>query len=161
MSEQHVLPLDLSGKRALVCGASQGIGLAAAQQLAGLGAQVTLLARNLERLEAALATLPGEGHTVAVADFQDSADVSRAAAKVLALESASQLQDAAAVLCVSRADVGGGGEEGLPRSVGQQLRGTEMAGFWSWLRSDQPKGRGAAAKKKSIDRLQSFVDALE
>ena len=84
-----------------------------------------------------------------------------AAAKVLALESASQLQDAAAVLCVSRAGVGGGGEEGLPRSVGQQLRGTEMAGFWSWLRSDQPKGRGAASKKKSVDRLQSFVDALE
>ena len=84
-----------------------------------------------------------------------------AAAKVLALESASQLQDAAAVLCVSRAGVGGGGGEGLPRSVGQQLRGTEMAGFWSWLRSDQPKGRGAASKKKSVDRLQSFVDALE
>ena len=84
MSEQHVLPLDLSGKRALVCGASQGIGLAAAQQLAGLGAQVTLLARNLERLEAALATLPGEGHTVAVADFQDPADVTRAATEVLA-----------------------------------------------------------------------------
>ncbi|MAA97057.1 MAG: short-chain dehydrogenase [Stappia sp.] len=78
------MPLDLSGKRALVCGASQGIGLAAAQQLAGLGAQVTLLARNLERLEAALATLPGEGHSLTVADFQDPADVMRAAAEVLA-----------------------------------------------------------------------------
>ena len=84
MSEQHVLPLDLTGKRALVCGASQGIGLAAAQQLAGLGAEVTLLARNLDRLNEALSTLPGEGHAVAVADFQDPADVSRAVADVLA-----------------------------------------------------------------------------
>ena len=78
MYDPTVLPLDLTGKHALVCGASQGIGLAAAQQLAGLGAQVTLLARNLERLQAALATLPGEGHAVAVADFQDPADVTRA-----------------------------------------------------------------------------------
>ena len=61
MSEQHVLPLDLSGKRALVCGASQGIGLAAAQQLAGLGAQVTLLARNLERLRPPWPRCPERG----------------------------------------------------------------------------------------------------
>ena len=84
MSDLHVLPLDLSGKRALVCGASQGIGLAAAQQLAGLGAQVTLLARNRDRLNEALSTLPGDGHAVAVADFQHPEDVRRAAADVLA-----------------------------------------------------------------------------
>ncbi len=77
MKELHVLPLDLHGKHALVCGASQGIGLAAAQQLAGLGARVTLLARNLDRLNAALATLPGEGHAVAVADFQRPDEVKR------------------------------------------------------------------------------------
>ena len=83
MSDLHVLPLDLIGKRALVCGASQGIGLAAAQQLAGLGAQVTLLARNRDRLNEALSTLPGDGHAVAVADFQHPEDVRRAAAEVL------------------------------------------------------------------------------
>ena len=42
--------LSLEGKQALVCGASQGIGLATAKELAGLGARVTLLARNEERL---------------------------------------------------------------------------------------------------------------
>ena len=83
MSEQHVLPLDLSGKRALVCGASQGIGLAAAQQLAGLGASVTLLARNPDRLNEALATLSGSGHATAVADFQRPEDVRSAVADVL------------------------------------------------------------------------------
>ena len=83
MSEHHVLPLDLRGKRALVCGASQGIGLAAAQQLAGLGAQVILLARNLDRLNSALDTLPGEGHAVAIANFHQPEAVSHAVAEVL------------------------------------------------------------------------------
>lgn len=50
--------LDLTGKHALVCGGSQGIGLAAAQALAALGADITLLARSPETLDAALATLP-------------------------------------------------------------------------------------------------------
>jgi 3-oxoacyl-[acyl-carrier protein] reductase len=40
----------LSGKKALVCGATQGIGRACAFELARLGASVTLLARNEERL---------------------------------------------------------------------------------------------------------------
>ncbi|MBN8261297.1 MAG: SDR family NAD(P)-dependent oxidoreductase, partial [Xanthomonadales bacterium] len=39
------MDLNLSGKHALVCGASEGIGRATAHQLAALGARVTLLAR--------------------------------------------------------------------------------------------------------------------
>ena len=78
------MPLDLSGKKALVCGASQGIGLAAAQHLAGLGAQVVLMARNAERLAEAVKTLPGDGHETAVADFSKPDDVAAAAAEVVA-----------------------------------------------------------------------------
>ena len=37
---------DLSGKNALVCGGSQGIGLAAARELAARGAAVTVLSRS-------------------------------------------------------------------------------------------------------------------
>src|SRR5262245_54848845 len=37
---------DLAGKKALVCGGSQGIGLAAARKLAARGAAVTILSRN-------------------------------------------------------------------------------------------------------------------
>jgi 3-oxoacyl-[acyl-carrier protein] reductase len=50
--------LDLSGKHALVCGGSQGIGLATGIELARLGAHVTLLARSRDALEAAAASLP-------------------------------------------------------------------------------------------------------
>lgn len=50
--------LDLTGKQALVCGGSQGIGHAAAIALAALGADVTLLARSREALETALDALP-------------------------------------------------------------------------------------------------------
>ena len=76
------MQMDLHGKHALVCGASQGIGLAAARELASLGARCTLMARNEERLRLALGTLQGEGHGVAVADFTDAASVSGVAAAV-------------------------------------------------------------------------------
>lgn len=73
------MPLGLEGKHAVVCGATQGIGLAAAQHLAGLGAKVTLVARNAERLEAALGQLPNpERHASAQADFSRPDEVKAA-----------------------------------------------------------------------------------
>lgn len=48
---------DLTGKKALVCGSSEGIGLACAQALAAQGASVTLLARRETALQAALNSL--------------------------------------------------------------------------------------------------------
>jgi 3-oxoacyl-[acyl-carrier protein] reductase len=69
--------LDLSGKHALVCGGSQGIGRAAAIELAQLGASVTLLARSRETLDAALATLPKihatQSHAAIAVDMSDHA----------------------------------------------------------------------------------------
>ena len=70
--------LDLTGKHALVCGASQGIGRAAAIELARLGANVTLLARSRESLERALADLPNAGpqiYATVAADMNDHADL--------------------------------------------------------------------------------------
>jgi 3-oxoacyl-[acyl-carrier protein] reductase len=71
--------LDLTGKHALVCGSTQGIGKAAAMELAALGATVTLLARNEPRLKNALADLPNPSgtakHEYLVADFSDPAQL--------------------------------------------------------------------------------------
>jgi len=66
---------DLIGKKALVCGASQGIGEATARLLAARGAQVILLARNTEKLQAVLSSLPGSGHSLIKADLQNLEDL--------------------------------------------------------------------------------------
>lgn len=52
------MDIDLTGKHALVCGGSQGIGRAAAIALAKLGADVTVLARSRVALEDVVAELP-------------------------------------------------------------------------------------------------------
>jgi len=67
--------IDLGGKHALVCGGSQGIGRAAAIELARLGADVTLLARSQDALDAALAELPrmhdAQQHATIAVDMRD------------------------------------------------------------------------------------------
>ncbi len=50
---------DLSGKRALVTGSSQGIGFALAKGLAAAGAQVVLNGRDTAKLATAAAQIPG------------------------------------------------------------------------------------------------------
>ena len=55
---------DLTGRRALVTGSSQGIGLALARGLGGAGAEVVLNGRDEARLADAVATLADEGLTV-------------------------------------------------------------------------------------------------
>ncbi|MES2764985.1 MAG: SDR family oxidoreductase [Bacteroidota bacterium] len=68
------MKIELTGKRALVCGSTQGIGLAIAHQFAEMGADVTLLARNEESLKTALNTLPAHAsqhHSYIVADFSE------------------------------------------------------------------------------------------
>jgi 3-oxoacyl-[acyl-carrier protein] reductase len=64
--------MDLSGKRALVCGGSQGIGRASAEALADLGAEVVLTARDGAALETVCAGLDrqaGQRHDWFTSDF--------------------------------------------------------------------------------------------
>lgn len=66
------MDIDLRGKKAIVCGASKGIGAAAAAELAALGASVSLLARNSEKLEEVKGSLDrskGQTHTALSVDF--------------------------------------------------------------------------------------------
>jgi 3-oxoacyl-[acyl-carrier protein] reductase len=64
--------LHLSGKTAVVCGSTQGIGWAAAQEIAAMGARIVLVARDEEKLKSCLPQLStehGQQHTYLVADF--------------------------------------------------------------------------------------------
>lgn len=73
--------LNLENKNALVCGSSQGMGKAIAIQLAKMGANVTLFARNLEKLNQVKAELANNGsqeHFAICADFAHPNEVSRA-----------------------------------------------------------------------------------
>lgn len=71
------MDLNLAGKHALVCGGSQGIGRAAALELAQLGADVTVLARSREALQAVVGALPkthaAQTHGLVAADANDTA----------------------------------------------------------------------------------------
>lgn len=82
------MDLDLTGRHALVCGASQGIGRACAIELAGLGANVTVLARRADVLEQLVAKLPrlhaAQAHGFLAADSGDSDGLRAAAARLVA-----------------------------------------------------------------------------
>jgi len=64
------MDLGISGKWALVCGASKGLGLACAQHLSEAGAHVVMVARQADALEGAAAKMravTGAGQVIAVA----------------------------------------------------------------------------------------------
>ncbi|AMD02421.1 SDR family NAD(P)-dependent oxidoreductase [Halomonas chromatireducens] len=70
----------LDGKRALVTGASQGLGLAVSCALAQAGAHVSLVARGREKLEALVEALKSAGHAAEALplDVNDSSAVKSA-----------------------------------------------------------------------------------
>lgn len=70
--------LSLEGKNAVVCGSTRGIGLAIAEELALLGANCTLVARNEEALKIAVHNLDialRQQHGYLVADFSKPDEV--------------------------------------------------------------------------------------
>lgn len=78
--------LDLTGKTAMVCGSTQGIGYEAAREIAEMGATVVLVARNPESLAKVKQELPtpnGQVHRTVVADFANLEQVKKAASEAI------------------------------------------------------------------------------
>ena len=72
------MDLNLKEKQAVVCGSTQGIGRAIAEELAELGASIILVARNEAKLKEVVASLQkstGQSHAYIVADFSNPDDL--------------------------------------------------------------------------------------
>ena len=81
---------SMEGKTCVITGATSGIGRAAAEALAAMGARVVMVARNKQRGEAMLTKLrdrfPLAEHSIHYADLLRLAEVKRAAADIAAAE---------------------------------------------------------------------------
>ncbi len=82
--------VSMEGKTCVITGATSGIGRAAAEALAAMGARIVMIARNKQRGEAMLAKLrdrfPRAGHSIYYADLLRLAEVKQAAADIAAAE---------------------------------------------------------------------------
>lgn len=77
------MDINLTGKRAIVCGASKGMGRATAHELASLGASVTIIARRaevLEQVKAGLDTSKAQKHYALALDVADIKNLKEAIA---------------------------------------------------------------------------------
>ena len=72
-------PFSLAGKTALIAGASRGIGLAIAKEIAAAGAHTILAARSLDKLKAEVRALKKEGHSAAALELDVASEESIAA----------------------------------------------------------------------------------
>ena len=72
---ENNLTKSLNGLNAIICGATSGIGKAAAIELSSLGANITLFARNEDKLRETLSILAcneNQSHQYLVSDFDKS-----------------------------------------------------------------------------------------
>ncbi|MCZ6900244.1 MAG: SDR family oxidoreductase [Bacteroidetes bacterium] len=81
------MDIDLTGMRAVVCGSTQGIGRASAIELANLGANITLVARNqkmLEQVKKELESGSDQDHHLLVVDFSQPNELKKELVEYLA-----------------------------------------------------------------------------
>jgi short-subunit dehydrogenase len=103
--------MELADRKALLTGATGGLGRAIAQALAAKGAKLVLSGRKAEALEALAAELPGDGHSTAPSDLAEAGAAERLAAEAGAVD-----------ILVANAGLPGTGR--LPDYSTEQLTGT-------------------------------------
>lgn len=78
--------MELAGHKALLTGATGGLGRAIAAALAARGAKLVLSGRKAEALESLAGELPGEGHSTAPSDLAEPGAAEKLAAEVGAVD---------------------------------------------------------------------------
>ena len=103
--------MELAGQKALLTGATGGLGRAIAAALAARGAKLVLSGRKAEALESLAGELPGEGHSTAPSDLAEPGAAEKLAAEVGPVD-----------ILVANAGLPGTGR--LPDYSSEQLTGT-------------------------------------
>lgn len=131
------MDLQLEGKRAIVTGASRGIGLAIARELAAEGVVVALVARDGTALEAAAEPLRSAGYKV----VHHSADVTDEAAVERMVETVADQMGGVDILVNNAARAGDGRLAGLAEVTDDTLRvevETKVLGYLRCIRAAAP-----------------------
>ena len=75
-------PMDLTGRHIVITGASSGIGRATSIQASRLGAKVSLIARNGEKLRETLSLMEGDGHSIYALDLNETDQIDTLVASI-------------------------------------------------------------------------------
>ncbi|GAA1987677.1 SDR family oxidoreductase [Kitasatospora viridis] len=154
---QYTPALPLTGRVAVVTGASSGLGEATAEKLAALGAQVALLARRADRLDELAARIRKDGGTaLAIAvDVTDVAAVRAAADRVQAeLGTADLLFNNAGVMLPSPV-------EESATAVWQQQIDLNISGLMNVIGAFTPQLVAAAAERGVADLINTSSIAAQ
>ena len=76
-------PMDLTGKHIIVTGGSAGIGKATCILASQLGAKVSIVARNEQRLAETLSLMEGEGHRVYPFDLNETEEIEGLVSRII------------------------------------------------------------------------------
>jgi len=117
---------DLKGKKAVVTGASSGLGVQFAKALASYGADVALLARRVDRLE----ELAKEINSLGVKCLPIQCDVNEESQVEAAMNKVSEELGGIDILVNNAGVAGGGATEDLPLSEWNRIITTNLTGVF-------------------------------